>query len=83
METTAADPRGNLWGLGLGTGQSPCGEFWGHDGAVPGYSSVAYNSKDGTKQLVVLVNSVTFSDTVGNKQAQQAFGRLVNTGYCG
>jgi D-alanyl-D-alanine carboxypeptidase len=83
METTAADPRGNLWGLGLGTGQSPCGEFWGHDGAVPGYNSIAYNSKDGTKQLVVLVNSVTFSDTVGSKRAQQAFGRLVNTGYCG
>ena len=83
METTAPDQRGNLWGLGLGTGQSPCGAFWGHDGAVPGYNSIAYNSKDGTKQLVVLVNSVTFSDTVGNKQAQQAFSRLVNTGYCG
>jgi hypothetical protein len=50
---------------------------------VPGYSSIAYNSKDGAKQLVVLVNSVTFSDTVGNKRAQQGFGRLVNTGYCG
>lgn len=83
METTAADPRGNLWGLGLGTGQTPCGEFWGHDGAVPGYNSIALNSKDGTKQLVALVNSVTFSDTVGNKRAQQAFQRVVITGYCG
>jgi D-alanyl-D-alanine carboxypeptidase len=83
METTAPDRRGNLWGLGLGSGKSSCGAFWGHDGAVPGYNSIAYNSKDGAKQLVVLVNSVTFSDTVGSNRAQQIFRRLVNTGYCG
>jgi D-alanyl-D-alanine carboxypeptidase len=83
METTAADRRGNQLGLGLFMGQSSCGEFWGHDGAVPGYDSIALNSKDGTKQVVVLANSVSFSDTVGSPRAQRALERLVDTAYCG
>jgi D-alanyl-D-alanine carboxypeptidase len=83
METTTPDKRGVRWGLGLGTGQFPCGTYWGHDGAVPGYNSIAYNSQDGQRQAVVLANSVTFSDAVGNAKAQRAFERLVTTAYCG
>jgi D-alanyl-D-alanine carboxypeptidase len=83
METTATDRRGNQLGLGLFRGQLPCGEFWGHDGAVPGYDSIALNSKDASKQVVVLANSVSFSDTVGSPRAQRALGRLVETAYCG
>jgi D-alanyl-D-alanine carboxypeptidase len=83
METTTADRHGVRWGLGIATGRLPCGAVWGHDGAVPGYDSVTYNSKDGRRQIVVWANSVTSSDKVGGKRAQQAFGRVVNTAYCG
>jgi D-alanyl-D-alanine carboxypeptidase len=83
METTAADRYGVRWGLGIATDRLPCGAVWGHDGAVPGYDSVTYNSKDGRRQIVVWANSVTTSDKVGGKRAQQAFGRVVNTAYCG
>jgi D-alanyl-D-alanine carboxypeptidase len=83
METTTADRSGVRWGLGIATGRLPCGAFWGHDGAAPGYASLAYNSKDGRRQIVVWANSVTASDKVGGKRAQEAFGRVVKTAYCG
>jgi D-alanyl-D-alanine carboxypeptidase len=83
MTATAADRRGVHWGLGVATGRLACGSAWGHDGAVPGYDSVAYSSRDGRRQAVVLANSITFDDRVGGPAAQRALRRLVTTAYCG
>jgi D-alanyl-D-alanine carboxypeptidase len=83
MKTTAPDERGVLWGNGIYTGQLSCGAYWGHDGAAPGYFSIAYSSEDGEREAVVLANSVTATDTVGSRKAQRAFGRLVDAAYCG
>ena len=55
---------------------------WGHDGALAGYDSIALNSKDGNKQAVILVNSLTLDDKVGDAKAQQALVRLVKTALC-
>jgi D-alanyl-D-alanine carboxypeptidase len=78
METTREH-----YGLGLYQTPGPCGPLWGHDGAIAAYLTLAFNSKDGTKQMVVLVNSLTFGDTVGNRQAQLALNRLFKTAACG
>jgi D-alanyl-D-alanine carboxypeptidase len=78
METTREH-----YGLGLYQTPGPCGPLWGHDGAIAAYLTLAFNSKDGTKQMVVLVNSLTFGDKVGNRQAQGALDRLFKTAACG
>ena len=38
----------------------------GHDGAAPGYLSVAYESPDGTRAVVALINAMTFEETPGD-----------------
>jgi hypothetical protein len=55
----------------------------GHDGALPGYASIALTSRHGRRQAVVLVDPITESDTVGNRAAQAAYTRLIATAYCG
>jgi len=83
MQGTGADENGVQMGLGLFAGPTPCGTAWGHDGAAPGYNATAYISEDGRRQVVALVNSVTFEDKVGSPKAQRAFSRLVNMAFCG
>ena len=74
-------------GAGLGLLQNPslCGrpDLWGHDGAIAAYVTLALNSEDGKRQIVILVNSMTLNDQVGSKSAQQALGRLFKTADCG
>ena len=82
METPKHD-----YGLGLARARLPrswgCGSpRWGHDGAIAGYDSIALNSEDGSEQAVVLVNSLTLDDKVGDAKAQQALLRLVKTALC-
>jgi D-alanyl-D-alanine carboxypeptidase len=82
---TATVPRtpGLEYGLGLAAFPTPCGTVYGHNGAVPGYYSLALNSRDGRRQAVVLVNSITEQETVGDARAQAAYNRLVGTAVCG
>jgi len=83
METPKDD-----YGLGLARARLPqtwgCrGARWGHDGAIAAYNSTALNSKDGQQQAVILVNSLTLDDKVGDAQAQQALVRLFKSALCG
>jgi D-alanyl-D-alanine carboxypeptidase len=58
-----------------------CGPVWGHPGDLPGYDTAAWNSPDGSRQVVVAVNQdddATLSDA-----AKQALGRLTSIAYCG
>jgi D-alanyl-D-alanine carboxypeptidase len=70
------------YGLGVHPSPSPCGLRYGHDGAIPGYISVAMNTRNGQRQLVLLANSHTPDDKVGDRKAQRAFGRLFNLAAC-
>lgn len=81
----AMKPTTNRIGLGLFQTPSACGgpNLIGHDGALAAYLTLAFNSKDSKRQLVVLVNSLTFNDQVGSKRAQQALARLFKTAACG
>jgi D-alanyl-D-alanine carboxypeptidase len=56
MKTTVPDPEGGgEYGLGIARMQTPCGGFWGHEGALPGYVTLALTSDDGQRSLVLAV----------------------------
>lgn len=82
METTV-DARslggGIRYGLGLGVLPTSCGRAWGHTGGTPGYGTTALSSKDGNRQIVVLVTR----DESLPKQAGQALELVLATAYCG
>jgi D-alanyl-D-alanine carboxypeptidase len=70
---------GGGWGLGLLREDFPCGrEAWGHDSEIPGYITAAWNSKDGTRQVVVVVNRVFEPD----EPATQALRNVLAEAYC-
>ncbi len=68
-------------GLGLARGVESCGKWYGHDGAVPGYNSVA-RVMDSGRVVVLLMNSVTLEDTVGGPEAQAALQKLYEDAVC-
>ena len=41
------------YGLGLFTIETPCGRIWGHDGGIPGYTTIAWNDESGRRGMVV------------------------------
>ena len=60
METTV--PAGaNRYGLGIASFPTPCGQAWGHTGNVQGTIAVAWNTKDASRQLVLVVNTYPLS----------------------
>jgi len=81
MTSTVEETDGLDRGLGLAHGEEPCGEWYGHDGSVPGYFSVARHMEGG-RQVVLLVNSVGFDDTVGAPEAQAAVADLMKSALC-
>ena len=71
--------RGGGWGLGLLRERFPCGTAWGHDNENPGYTTAAWNSADGRRQIVVVANSF-FSPAA---PASRALRRVLVAAYCG
>jgi D-alanyl-D-alanine carboxypeptidase len=65
------------YGLGLARVNLPCGEAWGHDGLVPGYTSIAFTMKDGSRQVVVLV-----STSIDSNRVAARIGAAVSSGFC-
>jgi D-alanyl-D-alanine carboxypeptidase len=81
METTVGARElgaGTRYGLGLARVPLPCGAAWGHQGGTAGYQAWALNSKDGTRQIVVLANR----DSSISKEAERALDRILATAYC-
>jgi hypothetical protein len=58
----------------------PCGDAWGHDSEIPGYTTAAWNSKDGTRQVVVVVNMDGFPH---DHPVPQAMRNVLLKAYCG
>jgi D-alanyl-D-alanine carboxypeptidase len=71
---------GGGWGLGLLREKFPCGPAWGHDSEIPGYMKAAWNSKDGNRQVVVVVNSHFFDH---DQPVSRAMRNVLTTAYCG
>ncbi|WP_328824337.1 serine hydrolase domain-containing protein [Verrucosispora sioxanthis] len=49
-------PAAGSYGLGIYSLPTPCGEFWGHDGAVIGHLTISLHSRDGARQLSSGIN---------------------------
>jgi D-alanyl-D-alanine carboxypeptidase len=91
METVVTPGPGFSYGLGLLKLRQPCGALWGHTGGSPGYIANALNSKNGNRQVVVLVNATaaSLSAPVNGfqffhlpKRAGEAVDRLIHKAYC-
>ena len=60
METLV--PGGALrYGLGLAVFPTPCGDAWGHTGNAQGTVTVAWNRRDASRQVVLVVNTYPLS----------------------
>jgi D-alanyl-D-alanine carboxypeptidase len=76
METLR--PAGRLrYGLGIATFPTPCGPAWGHTGNVLGTIAVAWNTKDASRQLVLVVNTYPLS-----AELESAVRELQDTAFC-
>jgi D-alanyl-D-alanine carboxypeptidase len=84
METTvpmgADAPPGYTYGSGIFTTPTPCGAAWGHNGSTVGYQADVYNTRDATRQVVVLVNG---GETAFARRTAAPLQRLLVTAYCG
>jgi D-alanyl-D-alanine carboxypeptidase len=61
LRAMEAVPPPGRYGLGLAVFQTPCGRAWGHTGNILGYVTAAWNTKDGRRQVVLMVNSYPLS----------------------
>jgi D-alanyl-D-alanine carboxypeptidase len=78
MERTVDAQSGLGYGLGIAKAHLPCSAVWGHDGDFPGYLSYAFNSRDGRRQVAVLVNEDSLPPL-----ARDAVTHLLVAAYCG
>lgn len=60
MQRTVPTPEGGAYGLGLYPVNLPCGQAWGHDGAVWGAGTLAFSSPDGERQAAVGLNLMKY-----------------------
>ena len=76
METLV--PAGRLrYGLGIATFPTPCGQAWGHTGNVQGTIAVAWNTRDASRQLVLVVNTYPLS-----AELEEAVRRVQDAAFC-
>lgn len=76
METLV--PAGRLqYGLGIATFPTPCVRAWGHTGNVQGTIVVAWNTKDASRQFVLVVNTYPLS-----AELEEAVRRVQDAAFC-
>jgi D-alanyl-D-alanine carboxypeptidase len=66
------------YGLGLAVFPTPCGPAWGHTGNVQGTVAVAWNTRDASRQVVLVVNSYPLS-----AELEEAVRELQRAAFCG
>jgi D-alanyl-D-alanine carboxypeptidase len=62
----------------MGQSESPCGPAWGHLGFAAGHTTIALASKEGDRQVVILVNTVFMSE-----EPWRTLADLTWACYCG
>jgi D-alanyl-D-alanine carboxypeptidase len=77
METLVPAGR-QRYGLGLAVFPTPCGPAWGHTGNVQGTVAVAWNTRDASRQVVLVVNSYPLS-----AELEEAVRELQLAAFCG
>ena len=76
---TTVQVGGGLDHYGLGIIHTPllCAPAWGHGGAVPGYTALAFSSEDTSRQAIVLVNTSIGAYSLGNR-----FNAALGSAFC-
>jgi D-alanyl-D-alanine carboxypeptidase len=74
-------PSSEILGPGLIREALSCSLVWGHNGDFPGYQTDAFGSGNGTRQIVVLVNSE--ADYSWTPAERAAVNHLMDVAYCG
>lgn len=62
LDTVRLDPVSG-YGLGIVSVRTVCGTIWGHTGGIAGYVTFAYNSRDGRRNLVLMMTADPDSQT--------------------
>ncbi|HEY7719589.1 MAG TPA: serine hydrolase domain-containing protein [Pedococcus sp.] len=65
------------YGLGLLVLETPCGTVWGHEGGIPGYVTIAFVDRTGSRAAMLVLS------TEPDAEIGAAFGELVATAVCG
>jgi D-alanyl-D-alanine carboxypeptidase len=66
------------YGLGLAVFPTPCGDAWGHTGNAQGIITVAWNRRDASRQVVLVVNTYPLSG-----ELEAAIRRVQIAAFCG
>jgi D-alanyl-D-alanine carboxypeptidase len=66
------------YGLGLGVFSTACGRAWGHTGNLNGLLTIAWSSRDGRRQAIVMANSFPLTAA-----ADVALRALAVDAFCG
>jgi D-alanyl-D-alanine carboxypeptidase len=71
-------PAGRLgYGLGIAAFPTPCGAAWGHTGNAQGAITVAWNTADASRQMVLVVNAYPLSP-----ELEAAVRALQDAAFC-
>jgi D-alanyl-D-alanine carboxypeptidase len=76
METVVSAGRLD-YGLGIAAFRTPCGTAWGHTGNAQGTITVAWNTADASRQLVLVVNTYPLSS-----ELETAVRELQDAAFC-
>jgi D-alanyl-D-alanine carboxypeptidase len=75
------------YGLGIYSVQLSCGTAWGHDGGIIGFITIAYTSRDGSRQAVMTYNDYKMSIPAPVGTGTAAFVRdqknALDIAFCG
>jgi D-alanyl-D-alanine carboxypeptidase len=74
------DAQGYEWGPYTKVINTTCGRAWGHGGSFPGYYQLPISSPDGSRQVVLLVNT---DPTLMTEAQMTQMYKLLVTAYCG
>jgi len=92
LATISVDDSGELfaehYGLGIYSVQLSCGTAWGHDGGWPGgFKTIAYTSRDGARQAVMVYNDFKMSTPppagTGTVAFQRDEKKALEIAFCG
>jgi len=74
---TSGVGEGRDYALGIFEKRFRCGIGWGHNGGLPGYTSIAFASPDGSRVAVVLVN-----DSISRAREVVARDNAITGAFC-
>ncbi|WP_410661535.1 serine hydrolase domain-containing protein [Amycolatopsis sp. lyj-112] len=83
MKKTVPAPGLGDYGLGLVKTAGPCGGYWGHGGALPGYLTGNGVTEDGKRSVMVSLNTLTPFNPGGELPEGNPVDRVIEHALCG